>query len=282
MAKAKRSGRGRPGPPPRRCIFCQVGRVTGEHLWPRWMHRYLPKLQDARKEEAYTTVQPARAIVKKRTKDQQGHVYTKQFYVVCKACNEGWMSRIEEAAKPILIPLLRGQPVTLTQDDQIKLARWISLKVVIAEQENPSDAVVRQPARTLFMEIGKIPAKMKIYVANHDNFHWYTVFMHQSGIGSRPGTQPIFRQGKNLQTSTFTVGHLFTYTVISTIPGFSLGIDLEAVDALRQLWPRPPRSRLSWPPPKLPDAHLYRIANGLDALYVSPRVQWRDFPPGTP
>jgi hypothetical protein len=42
----------------------------------------------------------------------------------CKACNSGWMSVLEEQAKPIITPLLAALAVQLDASDQHVLARW--------------------------------------------------------------------------------------------------------------------------------------------------------------
>ena len=56
---ARRQHRQRPPPP--RCIFCGQGGVaghsmSGEHLWPCWMHPYLPNLSNPKKDERYRAV----------------------------------------------------------------------------------------------------------------------------------------------------------------------------------------------------------------------------------
>ncbi len=48
--------------------------------------------------------------------------------VVCTGCNGGWMSRIEERCKPLLIALYEGHRGTLNQSEQERLATWAILK----------------------------------------------------------------------------------------------------------------------------------------------------------
>src|SRR5256885_10757883 len=48
----------------------------------------------------------------------------------CKRCNNGWMSVLEEKAKPILKPLMRGEASTITTDQKLWIARW-TIKTVI-------------------------------------------------------------------------------------------------------------------------------------------------------
>ena len=50
---------------------------------------------------------------------------------VCKACNNGWMSEIELAAKPTMISMIRGESITLDTAEQEAVAKWACLKTMI-------------------------------------------------------------------------------------------------------------------------------------------------------
>jgi hypothetical protein len=84
--------------PPRRCVFCGKGGTRGnpmseEHLWPTWMHPYLPINKEYGKHEMYGTVID-RIFRTIRKKPQMGQVFTMRIQnVVCKNCNETWMSQ---------------------------------------------------------------------------------------------------------------------------------------------------------------------------------------------
>jgi hypothetical protein len=45
---------------------------------------------------------------------------------VCQPCNNGWMSRLEIAVQDILDPMIRGEHLRLTSQDQTLLAAWAS------------------------------------------------------------------------------------------------------------------------------------------------------------
>ena len=44
--------------------------------------------------------------------------------MVCATCNNGWLSALEGAAKPILTPLIRGESRRLPNDDQALIVTW--------------------------------------------------------------------------------------------------------------------------------------------------------------
>jgi hypothetical protein len=51
------------------------------------------------------------------------------------------MSRLQERAKPLLLPLIKGESTAFTYDDQELLAAWITMFVMVAEQFDPYKAV---------------------------------------------------------------------------------------------------------------------------------------------
>jgi hypothetical protein len=269
---------------PRRCIFCSNLRVTGEHLWSEWLHPYLPKLEDPKKHEVYRVIRNFKVVEYRDKKPQVGHTYTKRVFVACKQCNSGWMGAIEEAAKPILIPLLQGVPVTLTAEHRMALAKWIALKVMVAEHENPRDAVIRQPARTDFMNSGAIPSEIRIWIGYHDDPGWYTGYWHRTalvtlGLASSLPPPPVLRNVKNIQTTAFGIGHLFTFSWVTTIDELELGLgSLEEAGVVKRLWPLI-ESNIAWPLPMLPSADVDLVAESLVALLRSPLAVWRSLPP---
>jgi hypothetical protein len=64
---------------------------------------------------------------------------------VCKMCNEGWMASIENAAKPILLPVLFGEraAVSLSPEEQTTVATWALKTALISDFFNKSAAFPR-------------------------------------------------------------------------------------------------------------------------------------------
>lgn len=52
---------------------------------------------------------------------------------VCDQCNNGWMSRLEEQVKPILKPMMLGNAVTLTVQQQERITTWMTKCAVMYE-----------------------------------------------------------------------------------------------------------------------------------------------------
>src|SRR5712691_7894058 len=116
----------------RYCIFCGGAGLSKEHVWPVWTQDYMPFThieKSMRREDFDNNKQVTRVM----TTQQQGHMSTTKARVVCKRCNNGWMSRLEKKAKPILIPLIRGEKKTLDKESQKIVAAWIAKTVMVAE-----------------------------------------------------------------------------------------------------------------------------------------------------
>jgi len=78
------------------CIFCgQKGKKSKEHLWPVWMHEYLGKEGDGNNIRESTSFKNREHIGGSKL-ERQGYLFTTKFRVVCRGCNNGWMSKLEE------------------------------------------------------------------------------------------------------------------------------------------------------------------------------------------
>lgn len=120
---------GRPAPTHiRSCVFCrQPGKLTNEDAWPRWLIAHIVKKG---------------APVNQRWGSQlglTGFTSTQQNMTVrrvCSDCNNGWMSDLEVAAKPLLLPWIDGNRTRLLYDDQQTTATW-AIKTAMMLQYSP-------------------------------------------------------------------------------------------------------------------------------------------------
>jgi len=104
----------------RTCVFCGGRANSKEHAWPDWilqslnarltlMYGPLKTYMEAHAEGKLVRTQPKPDIEVKR---------------VCGACNSGWMSALENQAKPIISALMYANRRTLTRADQLTLTLW--------------------------------------------------------------------------------------------------------------------------------------------------------------
>jgi hypothetical protein len=250
---------------PRKCIFCGDGGVAGnpmsdEHLWPEWMHPYLPRLENPQKDETYQYASATTRTAGVHKQIRQGHVYTRKFHVVCRNCNNGWMGNIETDAKEVLIPLIQGRSVTLLRNDRRRLATWIALKVIVVDGEIPTDSVISQSARTAFKELRKIPSGIRIWIAQHDSITWYSGLRYLPIRGVIELEKGTLTEGKNIQTTAIGFGHLFALALVPGRLEFKFNINFTVVFSnVRQLFPIRDQV-IKWPLPTLWDSHVDRLS----------------------
>ena len=130
------------------------------------------------------------------------------------------MGRLEEQIRPILTPLILGEPGVLTSENQKLLAQWIALKVMVTEQNQPDEVVFTAVNRETFMLDQTIPVKVSISIARCFSTQWRSQFLrcsaHLSAVTSLPPTvMPPADAGKNVQTTALGFGELFAYVIVS-------------------------------------------------------------------
>jgi len=111
--------------PDKICTFCgkKDGPFHKEDVLAKWMMRELPHKK------------PWTKVINKKT----GKFFVTRSGLglvaraVCKTCNGGWMSRLECLARPILQPMMRGKPRTLSAEDQLILVRWLMKTAMMME-----------------------------------------------------------------------------------------------------------------------------------------------------
>ena len=118
------------------CPFCgQIGERSKEHVWAQWLHE-TPGAQYLLSESHGERIPNEQTFVS-RTSDGRLERRTSSLGAyardlphltvwVCRKCNSGWMSQLEEDAKRLLGPFILGgrQVVKLSEDDLRRLAGW--------------------------------------------------------------------------------------------------------------------------------------------------------------
>jgi hypothetical protein len=259
----------------RTCIFCgKLGSISKEHFWPEWLESYLPK----QAENAYVSeLHVAEGKVPKRLQDRmerQGSVTTKKIRVVCKNCNNGWMSRLEESAKMIMRPVLEGHSYTLAKTEIQTLACWVAVKTIVGEHAEGQMALTPAADRFLLHESHRIPEYFRIFVGTHISDTKAAYVRHSTTVsrtmdGPNPPLPPGVR--RNIQTVTFLVGPLLFHTIAARVADFSID-EVFVLRSLAKLWPVPSEDVDLSLLPVIDDHGLSGIAGQLDMLIASPRV----------
>jgi hypothetical protein len=242
------------------------------------MHPYLKKFASKFSHSMRYEAEPkTRAVVGQvHNRRRQGAQITRQIRVVCADCNGGWMGSLETKVRPILSPMMTGDPRTLSVEEQTTLAQWITLKTLIAEHAVDGLQTTKQEDVRAFYEHRTIPADFRIFIAPHTSDKWrLTAFRHAVDL-HLPEPEPPHVTRRNTQLVIFGVGILLVIVVASEvvspdrllIPGDS---------GLRRVWP----IGLDWlQRPPLDGDEIDFISGILDRLMQQPNVKKR--PPKGP
>jgi hypothetical protein len=183
-------------PRSRTCIFCSRNPQSREDLWSQWILRLFPSgtlmrwdFRTPRGESTQTTTRR-----------------TLKIWGPCEPCNNGWMSRVETATKPLLAAMVRGEKVELGRHDQLTLATWATMKEMVSEFQRGHSRlqvrVNRPEDRLILLEQGRPPATTRVRVAacevgNVLSYHRALVFGERT-----PGSGYEYAA-----CTTFTLGH---------------------------------------------------------------------------
>ena len=98
------------------CAFCgpTTAPMSDEDLYPAWLTRLYQRHFNFRQFGLIST--DTRGVVTEGPTTQRINI---RIPVVCRPCNNGWMSQIETLAQPVLTPLITTPylPRTLSEDD---------------------------------------------------------------------------------------------------------------------------------------------------------------------
>lgn len=213
---------------PGRCIFCGGFRLTKEHLFPNWLKALFPR--DGSSTHTHGTVMWPGGQQVVRTKKGQGHSGTKKLRVVCMDCNRGWMSDLEENAKPHLTRLIRGNFHSITPDVQQALSLWAAKTASVGENINPGQQAVRKAERDTIMASQVVPDHWLVFISPYSGTEYSELFMHQHTnryrVPNNSGPGPIQHYA---QVSTIGLGQVI-FTVLATswtvISRHYLGFDM--------------------------------------------------------
>jgi hypothetical protein len=264
--------------PPKKCIFCVNAAMSNEHVWGRWISRYVKEEMKKHHFHAERIHGPGEPTTQSTTL-HAGPPLRGKVKVVCKGCNSGWLSIIQETAKPILISLIQGKNTVLGRDAQQKIARWATMATMTGEYLDRDPEVgnisISQAEREWLWKNNTPPSEgWRIWVARYQRYKWIGRWYHsvmpilksadipESAIDDYPSP--------NTQTTTFAVGELYIH-VMSTcseptiVNQWIWPIASRPGRLLTQIWP-PRESIIAWPPESLTDGDADFIATAFDRI----------------
>jgi hypothetical protein len=269
---------------PNACRFCGATdrKITKEHVWPEWLADFLARPRSLAHAERWSSTSRRQAF--------RQPFLSATVKAFCDECNNGWMSELEAAAKPIVGPMVVDEVTDLDADAQRIVANWITVKGLVAAQTNASDQWIPEhhyrfvhhfrggPPNTMMAWIGRrwdLADPELLGIGNVFAFHLMPVINAFPQFPIPPEIERYRREGHPLNGTIFQVAHFFALAIQHDWPGLQMRPKpgSKADGAFLQIWPTGPTVR--WPPPRhiddLGDTHkitrFFQMAPPLVPVY---------------
>lgn len=233
-------------------------------MWPKWLRERgiisAHPVQHVRGQEA-----PAEPW----EKDWTAPDATQEAELVCKDCNEGWMSDLESAAADILEPMMLGNAHALDVAEQGIVALWAAKMTMVWEAVHPYVRAVSDEDYEHVFRWRSPPAGWRVWIAAYGGSAWNTYYFKHPLRLTLAGVHhadpaPVRAEEVNAHLSTFGVRAF----VFQTFGAFHLDIRRPAAlherrlaRYLRSIWPA--EGFVHWPPDAtLDDATLDALTEG--------------------
>jgi hypothetical protein len=232
------------------CVFCGGSPVTAEHVWPGWLTRAAPAprplvTQLQRRTDHTRRAQPA-------PRQWVAPAYSVTVRVPCASCNNGWMSELEKATRPLLEPMLHGDVRILDQERQAQLAAWAFKTTAMLEFTYPQERAIQAADLEWLFEHQEPPASVRIWIASYRGVERNVFYRHDVMQLGRPAEDTVgMRHDAPLPPPvaygvTFGVRHVAFQLFGTTRPSLRVHHEGIAAQAFEQIWPT--RTAFTWPP----------------------------------
>ena len=149
----------------RACIFCSATgadvKITREHTFPNWLNEVLTVDivgSDITYERSVLHGPQAGTVSTWPASEIAGHTLR----AVCAPCNNGWMSEMEGVVRPLIEPMIKGYPASLTTGQQITAATWATMKTAVIEHIWTDDPVFTADDREVIRTQKRPPASVQV------------------------------------------------------------------------------------------------------------------------
>ena len=241
----------------RACIFCGSPANSKEHLLPRWLESILP---------ADEQVIHTRQVGDDEPRRWEAKPFGERSKIVCESCNHGWMSKLEEASKPLLTPAItRSGPCEFDGRGQWVAAVW-ALKTCYVIQAQSRQLLAPQIHPVLLKLNWKPPPQASVWIGSHHRGV-------QDPLNSICIQKPISLEAKE---GHFQKADDFGYMAFLAIGGVSFlvvehrynnSVDITlgrpSSELLQKIWPRE-NDAVPWPPPMQMDRELIDLVFDAD------------------
>ncbi|MBQ0905665.1 hypothetical protein [Micromonospora sp. U21] len=224
---------------PKVCLFCQsTSNITAEHVLPEsWRKVFGASLFDRTDSGWLINSDGKRTEVEKTVKAKP---FGRKVREVCGSCNNGWMSRLEEAAGPTIHDMARGTERVIARQELAHVGRWASKTAIIIEALSKMRKGSSQDQRDA-LRASITPPRLDVWAFPYTNGD--TISYHPTCEG------PILEDG-TLRTYWITSIELFQVHILVLHFTEGLEVTFRNVDLISPLGEPIQNARygLAWPP----------------------------------
>ncbi|MGH9199317.1 MAG: hypothetical protein ACRD1T_26755, partial [Acidimicrobiia bacterium] len=223
--------------------FCGAKPLTKEHMLPKWlrdllgsnqlMHRHGVEGPEQTYERSEWEATPASQTLK----------------LLCSDCNNNWGGSIEAAAKPILLPMIRGEETRLTREKQAVVSLWMAKTMMVFDRSHPRTSVIPEDDLRYVRANNEPPPAAVGWLSNYSGEKYVAV--HVSS------TSPYAIPGENASDPGWVSSLVLESLMMQMVKRPGLLDDAprffdETGDLNVQVWP-PPDDHIVWPPTRAKD-----------------------------
>jgi hypothetical protein len=262
------------------CIFCRrEAPLSKQHVWPDWLRGIFPSQPvDAIHSQMRTHLVDGALEFSPSGKIRNGDMLTTKYRKVCRECNNGWISVVEEAAKPIAQKLILGKEFTIENDELLTFSIWISIVTVMAEYSHPPTiAISADDVHYIYLYRRPLPL-CRIYIGQYLGSE-YAPYRYRH-VATAVVDGDTYKDGDpvpsraNTQVSIHVVGEMLAVVDSVSEEKFeSLMSERRSRKDLVPIWPGPEQA-IAWPPRNaFGDAAVDSLFNDRRSLNMSKNSQ---------
>ncbi len=226
------------------CIFCgETKNLSGEHIFADWMSPYLPPSPEGTLHVVEyinhdDVGRIGERLLERGRLQQAGDHRARKIKVVCGTCNNGWMSRLQELARPYLEPRLQARWAFMPVAGQKAVACWAAMFSMVFEASQPETASFSQAQRSEFWSSEGLepPQDLLVWLGRMQNGVFRPISVWHKGLrqGSMIGAAPKARHLKSLCHAQVT-GAVADKLYIQTFSQSTVDLDSQRLAELGQI-----------------------------------------------
>ncbi|UWU85342.1 hypothetical protein N2605_02455 [Bradyrhizobium yuanmingense] len=140
------------------------------------------------------------------------------------------MNRIENEAQPVLTALIAGKELTLDATKQLTIAKWVTLKTIIGDQDHLETTAISASECEQFFATAMPLDNWQIFIGLYDGTEWNARFDHFPYV-LNASQQPSHDRRYNTQSTAICFGRVFVLSCSSIFPM------LFEIEGMERLWP---------------------------------------------